>query len=489
MTKNSNYGIKKMTIFGMTLNTTTYILKKSKLQKIDKRYYHGGKEVGHVAKIINTLANNVTKTPKVISNNLGPVKENLPILIPPKIKEPNSIIEKYLPLYSAHKLHIPFVINKFPSHGLSGFMTIPENKRNLLPYENFYTQELANLKVRYFCIMYGGSPIKTSDDILNRTLQLFSTDSLVSKNPYNIAPYTNAQHLLAQDTYKISVDTKEIVIPSNMNLSQKTISLTKYNEITLIQKTHKFLFEENRDEILIIDENNIEHHKILYDNIVLIKTIAKQPCPELIGVGLNKKVIYTIDAKLIGNPEINLPMLSSYSSLNPEYHASDAANKMKGTLQNQLNKTLNKHDLFMEDRNFEFKKLNQLLHEKKFGKISSQLFIEDFNNYCIYSFNKQRTFGTFIYDNMSIAPSIISEGYTPNNYYIKLQQTNPLFIEIMEKEAIKHFNFEKHFPELKDMKKYDCYSTTLEDMIFLQRYNMLDNFYKVRQILTIDDYV
>jgi hypothetical protein len=469
----------------------------------------GSKEVGHVAKILNNLSKPPIAIKNIQENNdmkkaipINPLENSNafcniiakpPILVYDSQKvnkqfQENYILKKYLPLYEQHQLLIPFVVEKFPTHGISGSFVMPPFEQQDLKENNVYANNAYGYCwTRYTLIMYGGEPIKTIDDIRFRQRQLFTkADDILNysypeKHIQGIPSiFPKMQHILSQDTYGLGYHRDSLTYPSNFNVSTKRITLQKDTELYVLEKTHPFV----KGEIIIIDSNNLNHQSLLEKYKNIFNHVCKQVEPDSIGsdtvIATNEKVFFPIDIKIITHPEKNLDMLSSHCSISSNYNSVETANKMYGQLHN-----CNIKDSFIQHN---LKLLYKEYHKVKVKKITEDTFREVYGKWTTEFFQKQIQSGKFIYDKFSTLPSIITDADQPsNNYYEHLKKTNPSKIEYMIKDAYESLNYNKHFPIGRDFRYYDVYSTQLSYMIFVKKQGFIDNYYAVRKLLLIND--
>ena len=299
--------------------------------------------------------------------------------------------------------------------------------------------------------------------------------------------YAKIQHIMAMDLYGLLMQKDTINYGKNINITNKNISVLEHSEITCFSKSHSFLISDNNDEIRVINQNNLMDQKILNDNEPFIRAVVKQKTPDLIGqhiLGCNNKVLYPIDVKRIGEPEINLSMLSSYSSESPEYFSTLAAQKMRGQIYQQLGSHEN---AFLKKKLIN---LENILTKKKKGISTESVFQEEFDYFCIKFFKDIINSNQILYENKCYLPSFIAKTTMPEeNPYTNLQKTNPELLALMRKDAEKHFCFSKRYPTAEEYKTFDLYESELEVMTYLKKYNMLDNYYAVRKLLHIKDII
>ena len=434
------------------------------------------------------------------SPSTSAVKAKLPIYFYDPVKlesqlNTNYIWKKYLPTYEKYGIAVPFIKEKYPSHGISGSYTLAlDEKEKLIARDTDVIAQHGYIISRYAETIYGGKPIKNLQDALHRFDQLFTYDVdayKYQKDSLHIhgikGLFPKLQHMAALDTYSLLIPVKDVSYGPNINITTKTITMQTHSELCCLKKTHKFLIMQNRDEILVIDDKNPQHLLLLKTNAHIIENVAKQPVPDFLGnriIGINQKVVYPIDIKRIGEPEIKLPMLSSYSSESPEYFGVLAANKMHGQLVTQIGKSNN------EFLKIQAAFLKDILSANKKGKYSQALFEEEFNKFSIQFFQGGINSGNILFEGKSYLPSIIAATTLPqDNPYTEMQKTNPEMLNIMRKDAEKHFNFTKTYPTMTEYKTLSLYENNLEFMIFLKQYGMLENYYNLRKVFLIEELI
>lgn len=421
----------------------------------------------------------------------APIKTKPPILIydASKIEHQlsnNYILRKYMPIFEKEDLSIPYVIETFPTHGISGSYTLPpKDLENIINNNTLIIEKYAQLFLRYYLTMYGGPEVKDIKDVIHRMEQLFVSDNILDKG-MGTNLYPVMQHLLSLDTYNLNIARQYLDYANNINVSAKYISPQKHIEIKTIQTTHSFLIG---DELRVINENNKSDILFLNKYEHLMKTIVKQPYPEVVGerqiIGINEKVIYPIDTKLVTAPEKNLDMLSSYSSLSPNKESRLIADKIKGQYSVKSLHLTKENKTFLDEK---FNELAIIIKKVKLGHITKEEFEKQHEKWTIRLFEAQIKSGKVLYDNMSFLPSIIANTSGPlHNYYITIISENLPLYNIMLDDIKKNLKLHDYFPTMQQYKTFDLYKTNLAIMQILKRYGLIENYYTVRKLLAIKD--
>ena len=427
----NNYFIKN---FILRSPLYTYLLESQQssksVYKISKRYYPGGEKVmGHAlkaldasskkipsvidaGKILNTAVSELDDISQkaehynITSTSVIKPKPSVHVYDPSKIEkqlDTNYIVKKYLPLYEKEGICIPYIREKFPSHGIPGCYTLPlQEKEKIMNNDIKIIAQHAYLKVRFLMTLYGGRLVENKTDILQRHDNLYTYDADAYKYQMDTlyihgvkAIFPILQHSSALDTFGLLVPIEGISYGSNINITTKYITLQTHSELSCLKKTHTFLITENRDELLVINtENrdellvinteNLAHIKLLKENYDTLMPVVKQPTSDVLVtsvIGCNKKVLYPIDIKQIHEPENKLSMLSSYSSESPKYDSFLTAQKLSGQMKTQLLSLLD-NSFFGEH----VQALNILLANKKKGLLSDIAFENENYNYTISLF-------------------------------------------------------------------------------------------------------
>src|ERR1700753_119445 len=462
----------KGNLLGSSYRTYHVISRPQVFEQVFKRFYPGP----------NALHNVIPKVPVAIYNS-NRIKQQL---------YENHILKKYLAKYAAHEVPVPFIVENFPTHGISGSFTLSPKERDEIMMPDSHTNKILGFTLaRYAFIMYGGWAIKDVSDITNRAHDLFTKDEelLNYQEPVkhvhgikSIFPIT--QHHLAVDFYNVRIPTNKLNYSSKFDLTSSTsITLQKELEIHSISKSHDFL----NDQIIIIDINNKGNKIFLEKHRHLLSAISKQVEVDAVGShtvwGTNEQVYYPIDTKLIKHQEKNLDMLSSYSSMSPNYQALEVANKLSGQLHNLNNKV---KDIFLKKQYDQFK---DLIDQHKKGKITKEIFELQLKKQTQEFFQSLIKNNKFVYDKYSVAPSIISDAdnLSEQHHYNIIKKSNPQLFKDMTNDMSKNIKFSEHFPTMQDYRKYDVYNTQLPFLILLKKYGLIDNYYAARKLLLIQD--
>jgi hypothetical protein len=389
-------------------------------------------------------------------------------------------------IFNEKGFQLLYPITKFPTKGdgIVGACTLSKGDRSDMLINNndlSVNSKMGGIFARYMVTMYGGEPLRDVRDILARVDQLFTYDDWAKGS------FAHMQHFLSVDTYNFTLPTKEVHLPSNYNVPKK-ITLQHYLEIDCIKDSHPSLGKEGKYELIFIDKTNPAHQLIVAQNAKLFKTLCQQPIPEAAGfssaIGIDKKALFAIDVKYIGEPEVNLPMLSSFSSRSPAYEIKAIANKMYGQLDQKIKALQIEEDII----NVYHEELYRIKTDFKNKKVSLENFSQSYEQWQMDFFKQQIYSGNTLTENLSFLPSIIArpKAIDMDNAYHKMKLYDPVRLKYLIAKATK-IELIKFFPEMQDYHKYNHYDIQLLCMIYAQEAELLDNYYRFRKILDLDD--
>jgi hypothetical protein len=205
----------------------------------------------------------------------------------------------------------------------------------------------------------------------------------------------------------------------------------------------------------------------------------------------NDYFIIPIDVKLFGEPETNINLLSSFSSISPQLLIMKLAQKMLGQLEDLIRRLdLSEAEIiFLKEQ---ISMLQGIIKKAKKRKVplgtQDELFITEYHEWNIQFFNEQTLNlikGVFPKIAHKIPSMIVEADPLLPSSYKTLCDYNQNHLDQVANAIAARVNFKNHYPS--DITKYDHYEFMFTIMSITKDYNLIENYYKARELLSLTD--
>jgi len=347
-------------------------------------YKFGKAVVGHVPKLLNALEQQAAKTAEVVVNapsikavTKDPVVIHIPEnisqdsqkYVDTKIKEniqDTNLVQASSDIKNSVKYHLlknmvldpdenrlvhhakcdyslDKIITRYQEHNakivcliqdpipLAGVFTMSKDKFDKINQGSNGALDAIVYQIMDYSFHIYKDPITNESDVTSRINNLFTYDPLHRiKFPKGCvhgyeSNFPIRQHLLTVDMHNLVLKVTNLRISPQITITQEYLTVTKYLELCILQKTHRFLLSGNI-EVILVNEKDKTHTTLCQMNAnkfseimgqVNPDFIGKVPVPSLIAIPGKESNVIPIDIKLHSLPEQSIAFYNSYSTLSP----------------------------------------------------------------------------------------------------------------------------------------------------------------------------